>query len=159
MKYILQDLLTVRGHRVDSATKLVARRRQELSDCRQRLTDRERDLRSYIDDRLKKETQLYSEILGKKIVLQDLENVKAEVNRLRVEEAAYQQRVLDARCAVDQALIEVDNALASQRQAIRAEEKLKEHRDLWSRETLRLQTLKEDLELEDIPFKPRFKIA
>ena len=155
MGYALVDLLTVRRHRVDKATSLVAQRRKELAQAEQNLRQRETELADYREKRLLKEQALYDSIVGQAVLLKKLEEIKAEVQVLRFEELAYEERVLHAQKAVDDAHQQLQQAKQQLAKAVRAEEKLNEHRRLWDQEEFRRQQVKEDLELEELTFQPR----
>ncbi len=155
MKYALGDLLRVRNFRVDAAMRQVVAARQHLLLCQKQRSTKQQELNEFIRHRLAREKALYDEILGKSIKLSTLEEIKDKIRLLRMEQTAFEQQLLDAQRSVDAANEALRDAQNQHRRAVRAEEKLKQHQQIWRFDATRLQGLKEDLEIEDIPFRPR----
>lgn len=155
MKYVLNDLLKVRGFRVDAALRRVVACREELMLCQQQRANKQQELDDFVRYRLAREQAMYAEILGRTIKLVTLDDLKNKVRLLRLEQTAFEQQLLDAQRSVDAALESLRQSQLQHRQAMRAEEKLKQHHQLWMVEARRWQTLKEDVECEDIPWRRR----
>ena len=154
MNYLLDGLLKVRNFRVDTALRSVVQCRAELELCQQQVKTKREELLAYIKNRLAREQQLYADVMGQTVRLHELEELKNKIRLLRFEQLAFEQQLLDAERAVAMASEALQAALLQHRQALRAEEKLKQHHEIWKLDARRWMTLKEDAELEDIPFRP-----
>ncbi len=155
MKYLLSDLLKVRSFRVDAALRKVVACREELMVCQRQRVKKQQELDDFTQYRLHREQSMYAEILGKTIRLAVLDDLKDAVRLMRIEQTAYEQQLLDAQRSVDGATEALRQAQEQHRKSLRAEEKLKQHQQLWLMDARRWQVLKEDAEIEDIPLRRR----
>src|SRR5262245_16738532 len=103
MPYPLQQLLNVREHREETAALELLQRRQAVTAAQEHLQRCQQELNDYIQWRVQREIELYQEIMRKLIPLRELDDVKAKVQMLRAKEVTYQEHVLAAQRALEDA--------------------------------------------------------
>lgn len=148
-RYLLQDLIFVREHREDKASKAVTLARRAVQEAEQLVTERKKELADYHAWRLREEERLIQSIMRKPVKLGDITDMKLEIAQLREQEMALQDQLHKAEGELDRAREALEQARAAHRKATQDLEKLVEHRALWKREQeLEIERLA-DLEMED----------
>jgi type III secretion protein O len=153
MAYILEDLLRVRKFREDAAAAELTRCRKLVAEAEEQVELRKRELQEYVQWRLKREEEMYREVMQKPIHLNDLEDLKVSIQILRDDELKYEERIITAEKQLNEARQELEQAQAAYRQAVKDREKLEEHKEMWLEEEQKLQEAQAEKEIEDIPFK------
>lgn len=149
MKYPLQDLLTVRGFREEKLAGEMTKRRAELADAQQAVEDRRRERDEYIEWRVKREEELYQEVMNQSLAVRDLDDLKLKIQLLRDDEVVYEQRILEAKNAVETAETNLQEAKAAHRNAVRDLDKIEQHQEMWAQEAAREHEANQEKELED----------
>src|SRR5690606_14716604 len=96
MKYPLEDLLRVRRFREDERANELTRRRKAVAEAEEQLERRKQELRDYVDWRIRREKELYDEVLRQEIAVKQLDDLKLNIQILRENELAYQERIKQA---------------------------------------------------------------
>jgi hypothetical protein len=152
VKYPLEGLLAIRAFREEAALRQVGAAEAALKAAALETEKRRREFESYRRWRTEETERRYQSIMGREMSLGDLDEFKASLASLDLEELLKQQAVLEAEKSEEAARAELLKARAALTLAVRAKRKILSHRDQWlegvSREEERLQ----DLELEE--FKP-----
>ncbi|MEM1304140.1 MAG: YscO family type III secretion system apparatus protein [Planctomycetota bacterium] len=149
MKYPLHDLLRVRKFREEKLATELTKRRTELDEARQSVVDRRRERDEYIDWRVKREAELYDEVMNQHLGVADLDDLKLRIQLLRDDEVAYSQRVMDAekhQAACEEAVVA---AKADHLAAVRDSEKIEQHREGWAQVVAKEHEANQEKELED----------
>ena len=149
MKYPLEDLLRVRNFREDNAANELTRRRREVEQAEQLVQQRKKELEEYIQWRIKREEELYQEVMQKPVQLKDLDDLKQDIQLLREKEHLYEDRIREAEKALADARQALDDAHAQYQAAVRDRQKIDEHKDLWAQETAKINEANAEKELED----------
>ena len=154
MKYALEDLLRVRRFREDKAAAEVVESREQLADAESQLEQRRQELQDHLQWRLRREEELYQEIMQREVHLKDLEDVKSRVQVMRDKDQSYQEKVITAKKKVDDAQRQLDTAREAHLLAVRNREKLDEHKSMWLDESHQELEAKAETEMEDFQVKP-----
>ena len=88
-------LLSVKEQRERSAADSMRRQRNAVENQEQRLQRAERSARDFTEFRTRREQELFEEIRGEEVTLQDLKLMQARVAGLRQEEAQKEQQVAE----------------------------------------------------------------
>lgn len=148
-RYPLQDLIFVREHREDKASKAVTMARRAVMEAEQNLAEKEKTLADYTQWRVAEEERLIQSIMRKPVKLGDITDMRLEISHMRERELDYTDQVRKAEGDLDRAREELVKAQQAYKKATQELEKLVEHRVLWQEEqNFELERLA-DLELED----------
>lgn len=148
-KYPLRDLLRVRKFREDKAAGELNKFRQKLKEANARVVKRQQELTNYIEWRVRREEDLYQEILKQQVRLKALDDLKLDIQVLREKEFAYRERVYQAEEAVVQVQTELNEAHAAYEQALKNREKIDEHEEMWAQGMAKLDEAIQEKEMED----------
>lgn len=149
MAYPLQPLLSVRTFREDNAKAAVGAAEAALRQAEAEVADRRAELERYLLWLPEEKERRYDGIMGKHMLLADLETFKAELavldagvllreNALREAEKIAEQRGEDLRAA--QAAL-----VAARKETV----KIETHKDIWSQAAAKEAERAAELELED----------
>jgi type III secretion protein O len=148
-RYPLQDLLRVRVFREDNAQSELTAQRKKVVEAEQLVEQCKTEVVEFHAWRLKREDELYEEIIRQQVQRNDLDDLRAKIEGLRAEELAYEQKVLDAETALKSAREKLVKAHAAWQQATRDREKISEHREQWMQEEAKESENNAEKELED----------
>lgn len=149
MKYPLEDLLRVRNFREDNAANELTKRRREVEQAEELVQQRKQELADYIQWRIKREEELYNQVMQKPVQLKDLDDLKQDIQLLREKEHLYEDRIREAEKALADARQALEDAHAQYQAAVRDRQKIDEHKDLWAQETAKINEANAEKELED----------
>lgn len=149
MRYPLQDMVFVREHRQDKASKALNAARSVVLEAEKQLAERKRELADYTKFRATEEERLIQSIMRKPVKLGDLTDIRLDISTMRERELDYVDQVCKAEGELDRAKEEVVKAQQAYKRATQDTEKLIEHKISWQFEqNLEIERLA-DLELED----------
>lgn len=154
--YILEDMLGVRRLREDAATKQLVKQKEIVAMAERCLEQRQQDLDSYGVWRVRRESELFDEIIDHTISSHDLEDLRFRVQKLRDKESTLRSEVIEAEEKLKTATQDLERARQRYSEAYRERGKLDEHRAAWMQEASREQELREEKEAED--FKVRSEL-
>lgn len=154
MKYALEDLLRIRTLRENAASEVVTKARRKLEAALKEVERCQRELDDYRVWRVDEEERLYSKVLKQAVPFKELNEIKATVAWLREKELDYHKKVNDAQTASEQARKELIQAQARYREAVKAVQKIEEHKKIWVHEWNLEQEALADKELEEHRLAP-----
>lgn len=157
--YLLQDLIRVREHREDKASKAVTAAMRAVKEANEQLEARQKELKDYHIWRLQEEERLMDSIMKKPVRLGEITDLKAEIGFLREKEMAYKDAVTQAEAELDRARKALEEAKMVHKKAQQDLEKLLEHREAWKEEQSLEEERLSDLELEDFRSKPTLDLT
>lgn len=148
-RYPLSDMVFVREHREDKASKAVNAARRVVAQAERLVQEKQRTLEEYSVWRVAEEERLILSIMNKPVKLGDITDLKLEIASMRERELALKDEVHKAEGELDRAREELEKARLTHKKATQDLEKLIEHREAWRHEqNLEAERLA-DLELED----------
>lgn len=153
MRYVLEDLLRVRQFREDAAANAVVQQRGRVTYAEQELAGRRRELTEFAAWRARQEESLYQQVMHKQILRKDLDDLKAALQELQLQELARQQKIMDAERALDEARKALQAAQQAHTAAVKAREKLNEHKAIWLQDALKEAEDLQEKEVEDFRVK------
>lgn len=151
-RYPLQPLLSVRKYREDAAQTRLRQAEHALQEALENLNTKEKELADYQQWRREEEDRRYESIMNQLLSLDDLDQFKAGVARLREDEVLREEAVLTASQELDRASQAVVDAKKNVHQAQRETARIVAHKDIWAEAERKEAERKEDLESEE--FKP-----
>lgn len=154
-KYPLADLLRVRLLREDKALEEITIAQRKLDDAIRYLKEQEDTLKSFKRFRQSEEIRLYNSIMKQIVKQEKVDEVKAEVARLRLEELAYIEKVKQAEKDLEQAKQNLEQAKIDYQNAIKSRQKIDEHKAIWKEAALKEEEFNVEKEMEDFRTKPR----
>ena len=149
LRYPLQDMVFVREHREDKASKAVTRARRAVVEAEENLEARQKTLADFTQWRIPEEERLIQSIMRKPVKLGDITDLRLEISAMRERELDFMDQVHKAQGELDRARAELENARQAYKKATQDLEKLIEHRAAWKVEQNREAERQADLELED----------
>ncbi len=99
--------------------------------------------------RLRREEELYAEIVKQQVHRQDLDDLRSKIEGLRAEEVAKEEAVREAEAALKSARELLVKAHAAATKATKDREKISEHREQWLQEEAKESENNAEKELED----------
>lgn len=150
-RYPLQDMIFVREHRQDKASKALSAAMRVVREAEQNLAEKRKALEEYARWRAAEEERLIQSIMRKPVKLGDITDIRTEIVAMRERELDHVDQVRKAEGELDQAKKELELAKQAYRKATQDTEKLLEHRVTWLQEQALEQERLADLELEDFP--------
>ena len=153
-RYFLQDLVFVREHREDKASKAVNAARRLVLEAEQVVQQRKKELEDYKVWRVQEEARLIEKIMRQKVKLGDITDLRLEIIGMREKEFEYIDQLRKAEGELDKAKENLEQARLAHKKATQELEKLIEHRELWRREEYFEQERMMDLESEDFRLMP-----
>jgi hypothetical protein len=148
-RYPLQDMVFVREHREDKASKAVTSARRVVLEAEKHLAAKQKELEEYSKWRVVEEERLIQSIMHRPVKLGDITDIRLEISSIRERELDFIDQVRKAEGELDRAQEELEKAKQAFKQATQDLEKLLEHRVTWQDEqNLEAERLA-DLELED----------
>lgn len=148
-RYLLQDLIFVREHREDKASKAVTAARRVVVEAEQLVERRQQELEDYKVWRVAEERRLMDSIMLKPVKLGDITDLRLEIAGMREKELDYMDLLRKAEAELDRARELLEEARKAHIKATQELEKLVEHRQLWRREQALEEERLADLEMED----------
>lgn len=148
-RYPLHDLLRVRQYREDNASQAVMRRRKQVAEAEEEVRQRTKEAEEFHEWRLKREDELYAELMNKKVHRQDIDDLKLKIEGLRAEEVAKKEKILEAERHLEASRKALQEAQAALVTAQRDRQKITEHKELWLQEAARESESRQDKELEE----------
>jgi len=148
-RYFLQDLVFVREHREDKASKAVNAARRVVAEAEQLVQQRKKELEEYKVWRVQEEARLIEKIMRQKVKLGDITDLRLEIIGMREKEFDFMDQLRKAEAELDQAKENLEKARLAHKTATQELEKLIEHRELWKQEEYFEQERMADLESED----------
>lgn len=149
MKYPLEDLLRVRRFREDERANELTRRRKAVAEAEEQLERRKQELRDYVDWRIRREKELYDEVLRQEIAVKQLDDLKLNIQILRENELAYQERIKQVEKDLEETRQALAAAQAAYQKAVRDSNKIEEHKAWWAQEAAKEAEAYQEKELED----------
>ena len=148
-RYPLHDMVFVREHREDKASKAVTKARRAVTEAQENLAAKKKTQEEFTAWRITEEERLIQSIMRKPVKLGDITDMRLEISSMRERELDYIDQVHKAEGELDRAKEALEEAKKVYRQATQDLEKLIEHRLAWQHEqNLEAERLA-DLELED----------
>ncbi|HSJ01072.1 MAG: type III secretion protein [Verrucomicrobium sp.] len=148
-RYLLQDLIFVREHREDKASKAVTMARRVVVEAEQLVARREKELEDYKVWRQEEEIRKLDSIMLKPVKLGDITDMRLEIAGMREKELDFIDLLRKAEGDLDKAREALEVARKAHIKATQELEKLVEHRELWRQEQSLEEERLADLELED----------
>lgn len=148
-RYLLQDLIFVREHREDKASKAVTVASRLVQEAEKALEQKKKEHADYHAWRLTEEERLIQSIMRKPVKVGDITDLRLEISLMREREMALLDQVNKAEGELDRARLALEEAKAVHRKATQDLEKLVEHRTQWQAEQRLDAERLEDLEMED----------
>jgi len=148
-RYPLHDMVFVREHREDKASKAVTAARRVVAEAEQSVKDKQKTLEEYSRWRVAEEERLIMSIMRKPVKLGDITDTRLEISALRERELDYIDQLRKAEGELDRAREDLEKARLAHKKATQDLEKLTEHRELWRHEQALEAERLADLELED----------
>ncbi len=152
--YPLGSLLRIRNLRERSAAAELAAARHRLEEAGRILQQRRDDLQRYGQWRIQREEELFLAVKNRLVSMARVDEMKGEMVAMGQEEARREEQVLTAEKAMHEAREALERAREVHARAVREKSKILEHRNLWDAERLREEELAQDMELEEVPYKP-----
>ncbi|MCA8999425.1 MAG: YscO family type III secretion system apparatus protein [Planctomycetaceae bacterium] len=149
MEYPLRDLLRVRKHREESAATQLLSRKGELEQAIWQFEEKRRELDEYVHWRIQEERRMYGEVLSQLVSKDDLEALRTNIEFLKSREEDFQKAVDQAQGEMDGARKAVLEAEEFHKAAVRARQKIEEHRTIWTQQTASEYERNQEKELED----------
>lgn len=149
MKYPLDDLLRVRKFREDERASELTARRKAVAEAEELLQRRRQELKDYVAWRIRREQELYDEVLRQQIAVKQLDDLKINIQILRENELAYQDRIKQAEKDLEAARQALAAAQAAYQKAVRDSNKIEEHKQWWAQEAAQEAEAYQEKELED----------
>jgi type III secretion protein O len=151
-RYPLQPLLTVREYRENSAQSALRQAERAVGEAEQALLACREELERYRTWRAEEDNRRYEAIMHQLLSVQELEDFKAGLARLRDAELKREEDVSDAEKALSEAREVADLAKNRLLKARRETARILAHKDIWIIAARREAERKEELESEE--FKP-----
>jgi type III secretion protein O len=148
-KYPLADLLRVRKLREDKALEAITVAQRRLEDDIRYLEEQKKALESFRAFRISEEVRLYNTIMKQIVKQEKVDEVKAEVTRLRLEELAHMDRVTKAEEELEAAKKNLEQAKIDYQNAIKSRQKIDEHKAIWKEVMAKEEEFKLEKEMED----------
>ena len=148
-RYPLEDLLRVRLFREDNAASEMSRRRTELESARALVVQRSKELEEYVEWRIRREEELYEEIIHKEVKLRSLDDLKQDIQLLREKQLVYEEKVREAERGVKDAEDALEQAHAAYLETVKDRQKIDEHKEIWAKETMKAAEADQEKEMED----------
>ena len=152
-RYFLQDLVFVREHREDKASKAVNIARRLVAEAEQLVQQGKKELEDYKVWRVEEEARMIQKIMRQKVKLGDITDLRLEISAMREKEFDYMDQLRKAEAELDKAKENLEQARLAHKKATQELEKLLEHRELWRQEEYFEQERLADLESEDFRLK------
>ena len=149
MKYPLEDLLRVRKFREDERANELTRRRKAVEAAELLVEQKKQELKDYIVWRIRREQEMYDEIMRQQIAVRTLDDLKINIQILRDKELVYQQAIQDAEKALVTARQALADAHAGYQRAVKDSRKIEEHKGWWAQEEAKEAEAVVEKELED----------
>lgn len=150
--YPLQQLLTVREYREQSAVRAVKAAERTLGEAEEAVRRKKMELEAWRAWRRIEEDRRYAAIMGRPTTIEGLDEFKAGLALLAAEEARKGQEAEAAEQHAEDCRGKLKTAAAAAKAARKNTAKLETHRGIWAEEAKKEAEHKEDLELEE--FRP-----
>ncbi len=149
VRYPLHDMVFVREHREDKASKALTAARRVVAEAEKSVREKQQTLDDFSRWRTAEEERLIMSIMRRPVKLGDITDLRLEISALRERELGFIDQLRKAEGELDRARDELEKARLAHKKATQDLEKLTEHRELWRQEqNLEAERLA-DLELED----------
>lgn len=152
-QYELQDLLQVRLLREDAAARELANQKTVVENVEKQLQRHRQELTDYQTWRVRREEELFEEIVNQRIHHKELEKLRFRIQQLRDEESRYQANVLESEARLQTEKQKLEEVRQQYFKAYHQRDKLDEHKALWTRAARQQREWAEEKEVED--FKNR----
>jgi hypothetical protein len=152
-KYPLQDLLRVRIVRSDKAQRELQKAQEQLAELKDRLVKAEKSYADYCIWRAEEEVRRYAAIMKKMVQKGDFDSLRYDLAQFKDEELRKAKQVEDAKIAVSAGEKAVEAARLAQQEAMKAHQKIEEHKAIWTREEQKRQEYLLDIVMEDVRLK------
>lgn len=149
LRYPLQDMVFVREHREDKASKAVTSARRAVVEAEENLMMKQKTLADFTNWRIAEEERLIQSIMRKPVKLGEITDLRLEISAMRERELDFMDQVHKAEGELDRAREELEKAKLAYKKATQDLEKLIEHRAAWQLEQNHEAERHADLELED----------
>ena len=148
-KYPLAPLLSLRVFRQDKAMRALQSCERKLVEARREVEKAVKKHEEFIAWLAREEEIRYEAIMGKNMTLEDVDDFKSGLLRIRGRESLYLEEILKARNQVQLCKKNVVNAKSDLLAAQKGTLKIEVHRDLWLEAEKLAAERAEELELED----------
>lgn len=151
-KYPLQSLLDVRKYREQNAQNAVRQAENHYKDCVNSCLEQQKKIAAYEQWRVQEEEKKYTEILGSKLHIDDLEDFKQYFAHLKDKGLKLEEELYALEKQKETAKQEIEQKKEEFKLAKKNTAKIEAHHDIWKQAEKKEQERKEDLEAEE--FKP-----
>lgn len=151
-KYPLQSLLDVRKYREQNAQNAVRQAESQYKECVNTCLNQQKKIEEYQAWKIEEEERKYTEILGSKLHIDDLENFKQYFALLKDKGLKLEEELYNLEKQKDTAKQAVEQKKEEFKLAKKNTAKIEAHHDIWKQAEKKEQERKEDLEAEE--FKP-----
>ncbi|MCD0457872.1 type III secretion system stalk subunit SctO [Roseiconus lacunae] len=148
-RYLLQDLLSVRTVRQESARRETHRCQHAVKQAEEAVAQAEVNLNEFIQFRIRREQELFNEVALQLINTPKLETMRFRVQQLRDQEIDRRAAVIDAKKVLQERTEALEEAEEQYREACRQNDKLIEHKSWWDAQQRREAEALEEKENED----------
>ncbi|WDE02206.1 type III secretion system stalk subunit SctO [Thalassomonas actiniarum] len=155
---MLEQIFTIKELRERKAASKVTECRRALKQHEQAVLDAKQKLKEYIQWRSQEEVRRFKSLMGQVSTYRKLELINQDISHLRLKDGDYQEVILKAEAALQQAQQALEQAKQAHVLAQRAVEKFNELRTQTQEKIEKEQQKKEELELEEFT-KPRQSLA
>ncbi|WP_422134747.1 type III secretion system stalk subunit SctO [Endozoicomonas sp. ALD040] len=152
---MLHELLKVKQIREKSAQDQVRKCEYRLEQAQLEVKNKEQELEEYIDWRCKEEQRLYDNIINTEVKQNELDQLKANVARMREKDVLLEQAINEARQDVEKAKEQLEQAREDHMKAMQAVEKFEEFTKVQDEEAAKEAARLEDLEMEEFTVRPK----
>ena len=151
-KYPLQALLDVRKYREQNAQNAVRQAENHYKECVHTCLSQQKKIEEYEEWKAQEEERKYTEILGSRLHIDDLEDFKQYFALLKDKGLKLEEELYALEKQKETAKQEVEQKKEEFKLAKKNTAKIDAHHDIWKQAEKKEQERKEDLEAEE--FKP-----
>lgn len=155
---MLKQLFIIKELRERRSAAKVTECRRALEQHKQAVLDAEKKLEDYIQWRSQEEIRQFKSLMGQVTAYRKFELINQNISHLRLKDGDYQQAIIKAEAALQQAQLALEQAQQAHVLAQRAVEKFNQLRSKEQEEIEKEQQRKEELELEEFT-KPQRSLA
>jgi type III secretion protein O len=149
MHEVIGRIVDVKEMREERAGDELRRCRLALEAAARRVEQSRRELVEYRDWRVRRENEMYDAIEQKLVRVRDLEDLKTDIGLLRGKEQVFQEKILQAEKARQEAHKAQTTAEKALELAVKARQKFEELADWLEAEARAYRERMEELELEE----------
>jgi hypothetical protein len=150
MKYILDDLMTIRDHREKEALSRILKARKILEDAKRSAEEKTEELISFARWRVNEEKRLFDEIKNTIQRRCYLDYFLQSVDELKEKQNILKKQLIRAKQCIAQAEDEVQKANKVYAMRHREKKKLQEHKQKWRQRMMMIELQNEENNLDEL---------